>query len=151
MPVPTPPLCTQEHTRRCSFPLQLRWRSSTPLLFLPLLPVKTGALCQVHTPPSTYRSSKVIAQYWWPPSSLEGNLGPDLSRYLLLFFAMDNTLPCIMRTHVVGPNIWEKNLLFSFLNSIIYLFMFRNKTDNRIPGYYFAYGYHHCFVETHFN
>ena len=38
----------------------------------------------------------------------------------------------------------------SGINSIISLFIFRNKTDDCIPGYYFAYGYHYCFLEVHF-
>ena len=44
----------------------------------------------------------------------------------------------------VHPYFWpklsgEKSFHFNFL---IQLFIFRNKTDYRIPGYYFAYRYH---------
>ena len=65
----------------------------------------------------------------------------------IFFFTRCNMLPCIMHTHVFGPNFQEKNLSFYFL---LQLFIFRNKTDYRIPGYYFAYGYCYCFLELHF-
>ena len=35
--------------------------------------------------------------------------------------------------------------IFHF-NFLIQLFLFRNKTDYHIPEYYFAYGYHYCFL-----
>ena len=61
---------------------------------------------------------------------------------MIPYFAVYNALLCIMRAHIFGPNFQEKNLLFSFVNSKSYLFIFRNKTDYRIPGYYFAHRYH---------
>ena len=51
------------------------------------------------------------------------------------------------------PHFWLKlsgKKSFYFFNSIIYLFIFRNKTNDHIPGHYFAYGYCYCFLELHF-
>ena len=45
-----------------------------------------------------------------------------------------------------GEKISRFNFLIQFLN----FFIFRNKTDDRIPGYYFAYGYRYCFLELYF-
>ena len=63
------------------------------------------------------------------------------------YFAVYKVLPFVMRTHVFGPNFQEKSLLI-FLFSF-YLFIFRNKTDDHIPGYYFVSGYRYCFLELH--
>ena len=59
-------------------------------------------------------------------------------------------LSCTMHTHAFGPNFQEKNTLFLFFNSIFNLFVFRNKTNDHIPGYYCAYGYCYCLLELHF-
>ena len=60
----------------------------------------------------------------------------------------DRILLYMMCSHVFGPNFQGKNL--SFFDSIIYLFILRNKTNGHIPGYYFAYGYCYCFLELYF-
>ena len=56
--------------------------------------------------------------------------------------------------HNVHPHFWLKlsgkkpfTLIF---NSIIYLFIFRNKTNYHISEYYFAYSYHYGFLESYF-
>ena len=46
----------------------------------------------------------------------------------------------VLHTHVFGPNFQEKDLLLQFFNSVVYLFIFRNKTDYCMPEYSFAYG-----------
>ena len=66
------------------------------------------------------------------------------------YFAMYNVLP-----HNVHPHFWpklsgKKNFHFYFLIQFLSYFIFRNKTNYHIPGYYFAYGYHYCFLQLHF-
>ena len=48
------------------------------------------------------------------------------------------------------PKLSGNESLFLIFNSIFDSFIFRNKADYCIPGYYFAYGYHYCFLELHF-
>ena len=49
------------------------------------------------------------------------------------YFAVYNAHPCFW------PKLSRKKPYFNFLTQFIYLFIFRNKTDYCIPGYYFAY------------
>ena len=58
-------------------------------------------------------------------------------------------LPCIRHTHVFGPNFQEKKFLV-LIFKFNYSFVFRHKTNYRIPGYYFAYGYRYCFLKLRF-
>ena len=57
---------------------------------------------------------------------------------------------CIMRAHIFGPNFQGKKSFILIFNSIIYLFIFGNKTGHCTLGYYFAYGYQYCFLELYF-
>ena len=56
--------------------------------------------------------------------------------FWVLYFAMYNAHPCF------GPELSGKK-------SFGLIFIFRNKTDYYIPGYYFAHGYRYCFLELH--
>ena len=58
-------------------------------------------------------------------------------------------LLCIVCTHIFGQTFRKRIYCFNFLNSIIYLFIFRNKTSY-IPWCYFAGRYHYCFLELYF-
>ena len=64
-------------------------------------------------------------------------------------------LPCIMRSCVQCTPIFlaqtyrKKIFCLNFLIQF-YLFIFRNKTDYHIPGYYSAYGHHYCSLELQF-
>ena len=61
------------------------------------------------------------------------------------YFALCTAHPCFW------PKISGKKKSFTLcFNSIFSLFIFRNKTDYCIPGYYFAYRYHYGFLESHF-
>ena len=63
----------------------------------------------------------------------------------LPYFAVYTAHPCFW------PKLSGKEMFhFNFLNSIIYLFIFRNKMDYHFPRYYFAYRYQYCFLELHF-
>ena len=56
--------------------------------------------------------------------------------------------------YTAHPHFWPKlsgNKSFILIfNSIFYSFISRNKTNYCIPGYYFAYRYHYCFLELQF-
>ena len=56
----------------------------------------------------------------------------------------------VQRAPMFLAQTFRKKSFVLIFNSIIYLFIFRNKTGYHIPGCYFAYGYCYCFLELHF-
>ena len=56
-------------------------------------------------------------------------------REKLSYFDVYNALPCIICTHVFGPNFQGKQSFILIFNSIIYVFILRSKTNDRVPGY----------------
>ena len=50
-----------------------------------------------------------------------------------------------------GAKLSGKKYFALIVDSIFSSLTFRNKTDDQIPGYYFAHGYRYCFLELHFS